>query len=75
MAGVGWIIMGIGFAIQVLVPVGLFGRPMGLIFGVPTQLAFVFAGTWILVIGLIVVYNTWLMPYARQLDASVEADN
>ena len=58
MAGVGWIIMGIGFAIQVLVPVGIFGRPMGLIFGVPTQLAFVFGGTWILVIGLIIVYNT-----------------
>ena len=51
MAGVGWIIMGIGFAIQVLVPVGLFGRPTGLIFGIPTQLAFVFGGTWILVIG------------------------
>ena len=75
MAGVGWIIMGIGFAIQVLVPVGLFGRPMGLIFGVPAQLAFVFGGTWILVIGLIIVYNTWLMPYARQLDASADTDN
>ncbi|MDE0207601.1 MAG: hypothetical protein OXP66_16430 [Candidatus Tectomicrobia bacterium] len=75
MAGVGWIIMGIGFAIQVLVPVGIFGRPMGLIFGVPTQLAFVFGGTWILVIGLIIVYNTWLMPYAKQLDSSVDLDS
>ena len=75
MAGVGWIIMGIGFAIQVLVPVGIFGRPTGLIFGVPTQLALVFGGTWILVIGLIIVYKTWLMPYARQLDASAEAGN
>ena len=67
--------MGIGFAIQVLVPVGIFGRPMGLIFGVPTQLAFVFGGTWILVIGLIIVYNTWLMPYAKQLDSSVDLDS
>ena len=75
MAGVGWIIMGIGFAVQVLVPVGVFGRPMGLIFGVPTQLAFVFGGTWILVIGLIIVYNTWLMPYAKQLDSSVDLDS
>lgn len=75
MAGVGWIIMGIGFAIQVLVPVGIFGRPMGLIFGVPTQLAFVFGGTWILVVGLIIVYNTWLMPYAKQLDSSVDLDS
>jgi hypothetical protein len=75
MAGVGWIIMGIGFAIQVLVPVGIFGRPTGLILGVPTQLALVFGGTWVLVIGLIVVYNTWLMPYARQLDASIETES
>ena len=75
MAGVGWIIMGIGFAIQVLVPVGIFGRPTGLIFGIPIQLAYVFAGTWVLVIGLIVVYNTWLMPYAKQLDASVGTDD
>lgn len=75
MAGVGWIIMAIGFAVQVLVPVGIFGRPMGLILGIPTQLAYVFVGTWILVIGLIIVYNTWLMPYARRLDASVDTDN
>ena len=75
MARVGWIIMGIGFALQVLVPVGLFGRPTGLVLGIPTQLALVFGGTWILVIGLIVVYNTWLMPYARELDVSVETDN
>ncbi len=75
MAGVGWIIMGIGFAIQVLVPVGIFGRPAGLILGIPTQLAYVFLGTWVLVVGLIIVYNTWLMPYARRLDASLDADN
>lgn len=75
MAGVGWIIMAIGFAVQVLVPVGIFGRPTGLILGIPAQLAYVFVGTWILVIGLIIVYNTWLMPYARRLDASVDTDN
>ena len=75
MAGVGWVIMGIGFAIQVLVPVGIFGRPTGLIMGIPTQLAYVFLGTWVLVVGLIIVYNTWLMPYAKRLDASVETDN
>jgi hypothetical protein len=42
--------------------------------GIPTQLAYVFLGTWVLVIGLIIVYNTWLMPYARRLDASLGTD-
>jgi hypothetical protein len=39
-------------------------------FGVPTQLALVFLGTWILVAGLVIVYFTLLMPYARALDRS-----
>ena len=71
MSRIGWILMGIGFLMQVLVPLGVFGRPMGLLFGVPTQLAYVFLGTWILVIGLLVVYFTWLEPYAKSLDRSL----
>ncbi len=68
MAPIGWIIMVIGFLMQVLVPLGVFGRPTGLLFGVPTQLALVFLGTWVLVAGLLIVYFTWLEPYARGLD-------
>jgi hypothetical protein len=70
MARIGLLIMAIGFLTQVLVPLGVFGRPEGLMFGVPTQLALVFLGTWILVAGLVIVYFTWLMPYARALDRS-----
>ena len=71
MAKIGWIIMVIGFLLQVSVPLGVFGRPMGLLLGMPTQWALLFIGTWILVIGLIIVYFTWLRPYARRLDASM----
>jgi hypothetical protein len=68
MARIGWMIMAIGFLMQVFVPLGVFGRSSGLVLGVPTQLALVFLGTWILVAGLVIVYFTWLMPYARALD-------
>ena len=71
MVRIGWIIMAIGFLMQILVPLGAFGRPSGLIFGIPTQLAYLFLGTWILVAGLVVVYFTWLMPYAKRLDATL----
>ncbi len=71
MAPIGWIIMAIGFLMQVLMPLGFFGRPSGLLFGVPTQLALVFIGTWILVAGLLIVYFAWLEPYARRLDQSL----
>ncbi len=71
MAKLGWFLMAIGFLMQILVPVGVFGRPMDLLFGVPTQLAYVFLGTWILVIGLLIVYFAWLEPYARSLDRSL----
>lgn len=72
MSSIGWIIMAVGFLLQILVPLGVFGRPTGLLFGIPTQLALVFLGTWILVAGLLVVFFTWLMPYAQRLDESVE---
>lgn len=71
MAQIGWTLMAIGFLMQVLVPLGVFGRPMGLMFGVPAQLALVFVGTWILVIGLLIVYFKWLEPYAKSLDRSM----
>lgn len=70
MARIGWMIMAIGFLMQVFVPLGVFGRPSGLMFGVPAQLALVFVGTWILVAGLVIVYFTWLMPSARAIDRS-----
>ena len=73
MAPIGWIIMAVGILLQVLVPLGAFGRPMGLLFGIPTQLALVFLGTWTLVVGLLIVFFAWLMPYARRLDESVES--
>jgi hypothetical protein len=72
---VGWIIMAVGFLLQVLVPLGAFGRPTGLLLGIPTQLALLFLGTWILVAGLVVLYFTWLQPYAKRLDASVQSQD
>ena len=75
MALIGWLIMAVGFLMQVFVPLGIFGRPDGLLFGVPTQLALVFVGTWILVAGLVIVYFTWLMPYARALDRSLHIED
>ena len=71
MTGIGWIIMAIGFLMQILVPIGVFGRPDGIVMGIPTQLFLLFLGTWILVGGLIVVYFAWLKPYAKRLDASL----
>ena len=75
MAGIGWAIMAIGFLLQVLVPLGLLGRPDGLIIGIPTQLFYVFVSTWVLVGGLVIVYFSWLMPYARRLDASLNVED
>jgi hypothetical protein len=75
MAGIGWSIMALGFLMQVLVPLGIFGRPGGLIIGIPTQLFYVFVATWVLVAGLVIVYFSWLMPYARRLDASLNIED
>lgn len=75
MARLGWTIMAIGFLMQVFIPLGIFGRPSGFIVGVPTQLALVFLGTWVLVGGLVIVYFTWLMPYAQSLDRSLGVEN
>ena len=71
MAGIGWIVMAIGFLLQILVPLGIFGRPDGLVIGIPTQLFLLFLGTWVLVAGLVVVYFSWLLPYAKRLDANM----
>ena len=75
MAGIGWTIMAIGFLMQVLIPLGLLGRPDGLIMGIPTQLFYVFVATWVLVGGLVIVYFSWLMPYAKRLDASLNIED
>ncbi|MDH3603121.1 MAG: hypothetical protein OEU26_26200 [Candidatus Tectomicrobia bacterium] len=75
MAGIGWIIMAIGFAMQVLVPLGILGRPDGLIIGIPAQLFYVFIATWVLVGGLVIVYFSWLKPYAKRLDASLNIED
>jgi hypothetical protein len=74
MANIGWAIMAIGFLLQVLVPLGILGRPEGLIIGIPAQLFYVFVATWILVAGLVIVYFSWLMPYAIQLDARLNIE-
>jgi hypothetical protein len=66
--------MAIGFLLQVLVPLGILGRPEGLIIGIPAQLFYVFVATWILVAGLVIVYFSWLMPYAIQLDARLNIE-
>jgi hypothetical protein len=75
MANIGWIIMAIGFLMQVLVPLGIFGRPEGLIVGIPAQLFYVFIATGVLVAGLVIVYFSWLMPHARRLDASLNIED
>jgi len=75
MAGIGWSIMALGFLMQVLVPLGIFGRPDGLIIGIPAQLFYVFVATWVLVAGLVIVYFSWLMPHARRLDASLNIED
>jgi hypothetical protein len=53
---------------------GILGRPEGLIIGIPAQLFYVFVATWILVAGLVIVYFSWLMPYAIQLDARLNIE-
>ena len=75
MANLGWSIMAIGFLMQVLVPLGIFGRPEGLIVGIPAQLFYVFVATGVLVAGLVIVYFSWLMPSARRIDASLNIED
>lgn len=75
MANIGWIVMALGFLLQALVPLGILGRPDGLIIGIPAQLFYVFVATWVLVAGMVIVYFSWLMPYARQLDASLKIED
>jgi len=75
MANIGWLIMALGFLMQVLVPLGILGRPDGLIIGIPAQPFYVLVATWVLVAGLVIVYFSWLMPYARRLDASLNIED
>ncbi len=73
MAKLGWAILALGFLFQVLIPLGWpIGRPTGRFLGIPAEMAALFIATWVLVLGLIIVYFTWLRPYAERLDRSVQ---
>ncbi len=68
----GWLVMVLGILFQVLVPLGVPGRPTGRWLGMPAEIAALFFATWTIVIGMIIVYLTWLRPYAARLDRSVK---
>ncbi|MCY3727375.1 MAG: hypothetical protein OXF97_00055 [Nitrospira sp.] len=64
----GWFVMVLGILFQVLVPLGVPGRPTGRWLGMPAEIAALFMATGMVVIGMVIVYLTWLKPYAAQLD-------
>ena len=64
----GWFVMVLGIVFQVLVPLGVPGRPAGRWLGMPAEIAALFMATGIVVIGMVIVYLTWLKPYAACLD-------
>ena len=67
----GWLVMVLGILFQVLVPLGVPGRPTGRWLGMPAEIAALFMGTGMVVIGMVIVYLTWLKPYATHLDRSI----
>jgi len=67
----GWFVMVLGFLLQVLVPLGVLGRPAGRWLGIPAEIAALFVATGMVVIGMVIVYLTWLKPYAARLDGSI----
>ena len=68
----GWLVMVLGILFQVLVPLGVLGRPTGRWLGIPAEIAALFFATWTIVIGMIIVYLTWLRPYAARLDKDIK---
>lgn len=64
----GWFVMVLGILSQVLVPLGIPGRPTGRWLGMPAEIAALFMATGTVVIGMVIVYLTWLKPYAARLD-------
>ena len=67
----GWLVMALGILFQVLVPLGVPGRPTGRWLGMPAEIAALFMATATVVIGMVIVYLTWLKPYAASLDRSI----
>lgn len=68
----GWLVMVLGIVLQVLVPLGVLGRPTGRWLGLPAEIAALFLATGTVVIGMVLVYLTWLKPYAARLDRSLK---
>lgn len=64
----GWLVMVLGLLFQVLVPLGVLGRPTGRWVGMPAEIAALFMATGMVVIGMVIVYLTWLKPYAARFD-------
>ena len=69
----GWLVMMLGILFQVLVPLGVPGRPTGRWLGMPAEIAALFMATGTVVIGMVIVYLTWLKPYAARLDRSMKS--
>ncbi len=67
----GWLVMVLGILFQVLVPLGIPGRPTGRWLGMPAEIAALFLATGTIVIGMVMVYLTWLKPYAASLDRDI----
>ena len=68
----GWFVMALGILFQVLVPLGILGRPTGRWLGMPAEIAALFMATGTIVIGMVIVYVTWLKPYATRLDRNMK---
>ena len=68
----GWFVMMLGIVLQVLIPLGVLGRPTGRWLGMPAEIAALFMATGTVVIGMVIVYLTWLKPYAACLDRGIK---
>lgn len=69
----GWLVMVLGVLFQVLVPLGVLGRPTGRWLGMPAEIAALFMATATVVIGMVLVYLAWLRPYAARLDRNMKS--
>ncbi len=68
----GWVVMALGIVCQVLIPLGVPDRPAGRWLGMPAEIAALFLATGTVVIGMVIVYLTWLKPYAARLDRNLK---
>ena len=74
MSKLGWLLVALGLALQLLVPAGVFGTSTVLIAGFPLAVFSIFASVALISVGYIVQHLRTTAADAAYLDASVEEE-